>query len=187
MKCSICHTKNSVKANYCIHCSYKFSEEEKKIAKNKGIVPKIEKLEEFFNVLSLKIITDNIFFRLFFLLLLLIPGIYCLSKNGNHLKILNSDQYHISYNESTNDYALYLKNKDLDDYGKIHLNLFVPNSIEKIQVRYYDENDEVLYDKEFTKDEPIVLEANTINNNYYFIESNKDSFKVFVYFDREVF
>ena len=188
MKCSVCKTKNSLKANYCIHCSHKFTKEEKEEASKKGLLPKLKKLEEWYNMATFKVITDHWAFRTFLILFLLIPGIWSLLHNGSHIKILNEDSYKIEYNEQTKDYYIYLKEKDLDDYGKLHLNLYVPNFIDKLKIGYYKENQELIEEEEHSKEDAIVLDANTIDNNYYMIssEDHKEELKVYVYFDEEV-
>ena len=187
MKCSICHTKNSLKANYCVHCSHKFTEDEKEEAHKKGLLPKIKKIEEWYNMATFRVITDRFAFRFFLLLFLLLPGIYSLWKNGTHIKILPEETYYVQYNEENDEYYISLKEKNMEDYGKLHLNLFVPNFVDSLKIKYYSENQELKKEEEHQKEEQIILDVNTLENNYYVISSQdeKDSLKIYVSFEEE--
>lgn len=177
MKCIKCRTKNINKANYCKKCAYKFSEVEQKAARKKTVVGKIEWLEKAYNTCTLKIITDHIIFKIICLLGILFTGISFWINNGINLKILDSDNYNISYNVNEKEYYLITSN------DKVLLNLYVPNRTKKIIITHYDENNNIIEEETYTPKEEIILE--TKEKEYYilnvhYLHNNKDSFRFYV-------
>ena len=177
MKCVKCKTKNIIKASFCKKCGYKFSDLEKKTARKKTLIGKIEFLEKLYNKFSLKFITDHILFKILTLLIVLIIGIYFWVKNGLDLKLLNSDYYEVQYNINLNEYYL------ITEKNETPLNLYIPNRIEDINIIHYDKANNVIEQIEYNKKEDIILEA--YSEDYYVLEAlykndKKQKIKIFV-------
>jgi uncharacterized membrane protein YvbJ len=76
MKCRTCGYDNLLKANYCRSCGRAFTAEEKEAAKKASLGGKMEKTEEVVkrvktvkDILTLSFLTDNVFVRIFLILL----------------------------------------------------------------------------------------------------------------------
>lgn len=184
MKCIKCKTNNINKANYCKNCAYKFSEKEQKIAKRKTFIGKIEMIEDFYNVCSLKVVTDHILFKIATIILVLGIGIYFWITNGTNLNLLESDNYKIQYNEKKSEYYLIGKEEE------IPLDLYVPEKSKEIIVKHYDKDNNIINEDKYSKTDNITLEINS-NKDYYVIESiyennNLDQIKLYVYLEEYV-
>jgi len=179
MKCIKCRTNNINKANYCKKCSYEFSDVERKAARKNTFVGKLEMIENVYNACKLKVITDNIVFKICSLLFVLAIGIYFWITNGLDLKLLNSKNYDIQYNVEDKEYYL------LTTEDKVLLNLYVPNRVEKIIISHYDENDNVLEEEQYEPTDEIVLETMqkeyyVLNADYLSTDENSYAFKFYV-------
>ena len=106
LKCPKCNTKNIVKASYCKECNYEFTEEEQDAAYKKTIFGKLEKIEEWYNHLTLSTITDHIAFKIISILIVLGVGIFYFFTRGIDTKILNRNYYDVYYNEKESEYYL---------------------------------------------------------------------------------
>lgn len=181
MKCQKCGKENIKKANYCKFCGKEFSQKEKDAAKNKGFVAKLRKFDKWYEVCTLKVITDHILVKILIILLILFPGIYSLFKNGSHLKILDTNKYNITYNNKDQEYYIYLEQNTAKD---VPLSLFVPNKIKKLQINYYNSENKVLEKDKINIDKEIILKANSTEDNYYIISATnnqKEKLKIYVY------
>ncbi len=179
MKCKKCHKKNRKIANYCRYCGNPFTKKEQEEANKKGIVAKIRKIEKWYEVCTLKVITENIFVRILILILILLPGILSLLKNGSHLKIMDTKDYEITYNEKKEEYYIYLEEKE-----KVSLKLYVPNKIKKLELDYYGEDNKRIDKQSLTTKDEIMIEANKTKDNYYVIyslDNKKEKLKIYAY------
>ncbi len=177
MRCVKCGIKNITKADYCKRCGYKFSEEEQKKARRKTVIGKIELIESIYNTCTLKVITDHIIFKICSLLIILAIGICFWVNNGLNLKLLDGDNYDISYNTTENEY--YLLTKDT----KVFLNLYVPNRTEEIKIIHYGVDNNKMEEKKYKPMEKIVLETKV--REYYILKANflgnkNETFKFYV-------
>lgn len=177
MKCCKCKNNNIIKANYCKKCGHKFTEEEKKKAKGKTFVGKLEKIEKAYEVCTLKIITDHIAYKIISFLIVLGIGIYFLVTYGLNVRFLTSKNYEIKYNENLKEYYI------ITDKTKVSLELFIPNRTKNITVIHYDENDSFVEETSYKPSSKIILQ--TKEDDYYVVESmysndEKDSFKLYV-------
>lgn len=179
MTCPKCSTKNIVKASYCKECKYEFTEEEQDKAYSKTIYGKLEKVEEWYNHLTLATITDHIAFKIITILIVLLGGLYYYFTRGIDTCILQSNQYEVYYNENTDEYYLVIDETTTD----IKLNLYIPNRVMKIDIEHYDIEDKLLEKEEFEEDKGINLKA--YKSDYYIIksvyETTTKNMKIFVY------
>ena len=184
MKCQKCVKENLKKANYCRYCGQKFTSKEKKKARYSGFDGFLRKCEKWYKTCTLKIITDNIWFKVISILCLFFIGCHFYFSVGNEIQILNHEEYQIQYNENRNEYYLFY---DLEAYvnnnGELFLSMFIPNKINKLSIAHYDSNDSLIEKKVIDKNESIVLNVNN-DDTYYIIgdsSNNKEEIKLYVY------
>ena len=179
MKCPKCNTKNIVKASYCKECKYEFTEEEQDKAYSKTIYGKLEKIEEWYNHLTLATITDHIAFKIITILIVLLGGLYYYFTRGIDTSILQSNTYEVYYNDKNDEYYLVID----DETKEIKLNLYIPNRVMKIDIEHYDLENKLLDKEVFEEDKGINLKA--YKSDYYILKSVYDTktekMKVFVY------
>ena len=185
MKCHKCNYKNIIKASYCHNCGEKFSIEEQKDAYNKTIYGKIDSLKKVKSIITLDIITSNIFFRIISLIIVLGIGIYFLVNYGMSTKLLQSNDYEIFYNTELKEYYLIVD----DSYNNINISIYRPNRVEELILYHYNLDNTLIENKTINNDDSINL--NTCKDDYYIIESNygndnKEKLKVFVYHNSDV-
>ncbi len=191
MNCSKCKKKNIKKANYCKFCGNKFSQEEREEAYNKGFVAKLKKIKKWYELCSLKVITDNIIFKIIILLVVIGIGFYnffAVGKSDN-LTIIDNNIYDVTYNEKLDEYYVVIINNENEDALRLALDLYIPSKVDCLNLKYYDENNKNISSEEFKTTDEIILTANTVSNNYYIISDKNDSenkIKVFVYYDKRV-
>ncbi len=185
MKCSKCHKKNIVKANYCRYCGNKFSEKEKTEARKKSLVGRFEMLKDWYEACTLKTITDDWRFKIAVLAVILGIGIYNFVTMGANLKIIDSDIYNLQYNKTEDSYYVIVDKENRDNIIQVALDLFIPNKIETLRLTHYDENGKVISNDTYEKGSQILVSANVSNNNYYVIANNsneKEKIKFYVYY-----
>ena len=180
MKCIKCRTKNIGSANYCKKCGNKFLEVEQKAAKKWTLVWFLEGIDKIKSLWKFSFITDHILFKVASITLVLGIGIYSFNINGSNLKILESTNYQIQYNTELSEYYL------LVDSNETELNLYMPNRINKLTVEHLDKNNILIEEKIYSDEDTIVLESNTMDEDYYIIktiydEKKSESLKVYIY------
>ena len=179
MKCSKCGKKNIVRANYCISCKNEFTEEEQEKAYKKTIWGKLEKIEEWYNHLTLATITDHIAFKILMLLLVLGAGLYYYFTRGIDTKILNSEAYEVYYSKEAGEYYLVVD----DNAKEIKLGLYIPNRVLKLDIEHYKKDGELIDTKTYKEEDDLIL--STYDEDYYNIkstyDSKEDNIKMFIY------
>ena len=103
-----------------------------------------------------------------------------------NIKILNSERYQVTFNDKNKEYYIFLNNDEDALYEMV--DLYIPNRTNYISLVLYDENSNVLDQKEYKHGEDVILKANTSSNNFYIIsdkDDKKDALKVFVYYGVE--
>ena len=165
MKCPKCNTKNSPKANYCMSCKRKFTEEEQEKAYNKTIFHFFDKLEDLYSKINLEFITDHILFKIGSLLLVLGIGIYFYFTKGINTTILDSKNYEIYKYKNSKEYYLVVK----DNIEKASLNLYIPNRAKKIEIIEYDETGKEIKKTNYKKNKEFKLTPST--KEYYVIQT----------------
>ena len=174
MKCKKCKTKNIIKASYCKNCKEEFTEKEQEKAYKKTIYYYLEKIEEWYNHLTLSTITDHILFKIGSLLIVLGIGLYYFFTFGINTSILKSNSYEVYYNKKRDEYYLATNKKD-----KIKLNLYIPNRVKKLEIKHYDISNKLIDTIKQKKKDKIVLKNN--KDDYYVIISkygNKKTTKI---------
>ncbi len=187
MKCCKCCKKNLNKANYCVKCGYKFTSTDKKQIKKNIFVVILEKLDWLHDFLTGDWLKNNIFFRIFSILIVLGIGLYMVFTMGWHLRLLNNEAYTVKYNEQLDTYYILINNaNDLEEKVKeIEAAFYIPNRINSLDLTYYDENANVISQKEYAKNDYYVLNVNTKENNYYVLANHDDQnekLKIYVYY-----
>lgn len=175
MKCPKCQYKNSYKASYCYQCGYQYTKEEKEKEANSKLVKFLKSARNIYDSWNLNNITDNIYFRLLSLALILIISLSGIITNGLHLRIEKSDNYTYQYNKKDNEYYLYTNS----DTTK--LNLYTIGEVSQINVSYFDEEGNIINENNYSNYNDITLNTNTFTNNYYIITCKKDKLKLYVY------
>ncbi len=174
LRCKKCNYKNPIQAKYCYSCGNRFEQKEKENSMNRGFVGFLKKARNWYDTLTLSKITSKLWFRCLSVLLVILIGVLGLIKNGYHLKIQDSIEYTYQYNKKLDEYYLYTKAL------KSKVNLYAWGNNEKMILEYYDEKDNLINKKELNI-EDIVLEANTVENNYYVLKNKIDQIKIYVY------
>ena len=185
MKCPKCKTKNITKANYCINCKRKFTEEEQEKAYKRSIFYYLEKIEDWYSKITLEVITDHILFKIGSLLIVLGIGIYYLLVFGINTSILKSKQYDLFYNKNKDEYYLLVK----DNIDKVNLSLYIPNRLKSLNINHYDINNKLINKVKYKKKKNIKLK--TYNDDYYLLISKyknkkKDKIKLYVYHENDI-
>lgn len=178
MKCSKCKCKNIIGANYCKKCGEKFSEEEKKGARRKTWVGKLELLEEAYAWCTLSKITGHIAFKIVSLLVVIFFGVYLLMSTGNQVKILASEHYKIQYNTKEQEYYL------LVDDDKTNLSLYVPNTVSSLVISEFDVDNVEVSNMKYVNGEEVVLTINNSDEYYLLVAKNgkkEEKMKIRVY------
>ncbi len=176
MKCMHCGTENVVQASYCTHCGKAFTEEEKKKAFDQTFWGKLQKLQEVKSILDLSFITDHWLFRTIFLIGLLAAGLLLSNNQGSQMKLLESPDYRLAYNETEKEFYLF---SDLDE---VVLQLYLPGKPEGVKVSSLDETGKVLETRDYSIDEAPVLKTDSpycqISGVY---EDREDSLRLRLY------
>ena len=192
MKCSKCGCENLRKANFCKKCGHKFSNDDKELASKKGLIGVLNKIKNWYNFWTFKKVTDSIWFKILSVVVVLVIGFYFYFLNGDNLRIETGNNYNLNYNKNNHEYYVYLKQESYSDYaqndGLIEINLYIPKRNQEIYVQKYDENNKIVQEDTFKKENVIKVNANTKENGYYLISTNKDmtdALKVYVYLGGE--
>ena len=179
MKCPKCNFKNHYLASYCNNCGYKYNDKEKEKSENRSFIGLLKGIDKLMSILDLSIINDKWYYKLVTLLGVLFIGFITFTNYGNHLKLVNSNEYKIEYNTNSNEYYLLSNNKE------INLSLFIPNKVKKININYYDNNDNLINSNTYDSNSEIKLISSS-NNDYYILEgiyneNNLDRLKLYIY------
>lgn len=165
MICPKCKKKNIKKANYCIDCGYEFSEEEQEKAYKKTIYYWIEKCEDFEEKIKLEFITDNIFYKIGVLLVILGIGLFYFFTRGINTKLLNDSGYDLYYYNKNQSYYVVID----DNIDKADIHLYLPNRVKNIDVNHYTSSDKLLSSKKYNKKKG--LELGPTEDDYYVLTS----------------
>ena len=159
MNCTRCKKKNVTQAKYCYSCGHEFTKEEKQLALKKDFAPRLYRRKQFYDKWTLNTLRDKWYMRVLLLLLSVGGGILLFTLNGNHMKILKSDQYNIKLLRTTKEYYLYTP------YDETNLNLYFPHNPKIIYVDCYNNNKEKLSSNQYTNSKEVVI-STTDNYDY---------------------
>ena len=178
MQCIKCKKKNVTQANYCIKCGYEFTKKEKDKAKKKDFWPRVYRIKEKIDFLTLGTLKDKWYIRLLLLILAVGGGIYLYLENGSEMKILKGEDYKIERKKNTNEYQLYSK-KEI-----VGLNIYFPTTPKKVKVKCFDNNKKQLSSTDYKDGDNIVV---SLKEKPYVceIKMNKKN-KVILYPKKEV-
>lgn len=172
MRCIKCGKVNINKANFCKNCKYEFSKKEQEAAKRQTIPGKLEVLESIYNLKGLNFIFGSNLFKIIFCIFMVLVNIYVYYSSANHLKLLNSEEYVVEHKDG----EYYVKvNED-----NVNLLLFIPNKIDDLRVKHMNLDNKVIDEFKYEKGSKLLLSVNE-NNDYYLLDGNTESLKVFVY------
>ena len=172
MKCKNCKTENILKADYCKNCGQQFTESEKKKAYNRTVFGIIDNILNLKSYITFDFITGNKWFKLLSLLILILYSALVLKINGSQMKILDNRDYDIEYNKTTKEYYL------VTDKNELGLDLYIPETIETIQLATVDENNSVINEKEYNADENVTLSYS--KNSHYVIRSGRQKLGIYI-------
>ena len=94
-------------------------------------------------------------------------GIGVWFQNGSHVKILENKHYKIQYNTKKDEYYLLVSENQTD------LKLYLPNTVQNIEVEHYNQKDELTGTKKYQLKESIVLNSSFMKD-YYIVKANKE-------------
>lgn len=183
MKCNRCKKENLRKANFCQSCGKKFTDKEKEEAMKSTTIGTIKYYEEWIDEHTIVKYLKHPLTKVIYILGILAIGFYNIYEMGTELKIMNGDNYEVSYNTEADEYYIVTDEPPKD--GKVYLSMYIPNKVETMTVDYYNPDGVLLETENKTNHEGIVLNINTLANNYYTIKDDqKDSkkLKVFIYY-----
>lgn len=183
MKCSKCKRENLRKANFCQFCGREFTKEEKEEEQKSTLIGKVKYWEDWIDEHTFKKYLEHPVAKILYVLAFLAIGLYNIYSMGSELKLLNGENYEVSYNTELDEYYIVTKEPPLD--GKVYLTMYVPNKVDYMTVNHYSPEGNLLDAEEKSNHEGIILTANTTDNNYYTIKDNlEDSkeLKVFIYY-----
>lgn len=172
MKCKNCKTENILKADYCKNCGHQFTENEKKKAYNRTVFGIIDNILNLKSYITFDFITGNKWFKLLSLLILILYSALVLKINGSQMKILDNRDYDVEYNKTTKEYYL------VTDKNELGLDLYIPETIETIQLATVDENNSVINEKEYNADENVTLSYS--KNSHYVIRSGRQKLGIYI-------
>lgn len=141
MHCPKCLNHVPYGAKYCQSCGESIPEETRKAAYNKTFWGKLQRIEDWYNTITLKKFTGSLFFKIAILLLILAIGIINVIQKGMQTKILDSEIYTVQYNTQKEEYYI------LTDAEEVVLQLYVPKRIDTLILTGYDNNDNVLLER----------------------------------------
>lgn len=183
MKCIKCRTINVHNANYCKKCAYKFSKQEQEAAEKWTFIGMLKRYEKFKKNIKFGWLLDHWAFKVGSVLGVLLIGISFMLTNGTSFKVAESDNYKVEYNEKLDEYYLY------SDKDKVELSLYIPRSVDSLNIKHYDENEKIFRDDEFGVTDNIVLYGN-LDKDYYVLEAkynenDSDKIKLFIYQEKD--
>lgn len=179
MNCPDCKTKNITDANYCKKCCHNFTEKEKETAYKKTLFGFLDMIEEKYNKYTFKDFTDSIKFKIFSILCILGIGIFITINYHLEFRVENSANYHLQYNKELDEYYLIVKEDETP------LNLFLPSNTEKLIIKEWSSNNDLIKETEYEKNDNVSLKVTNIED-YYTIEAlykndKSDKIKMYVY------
>ncbi len=181
LKCSKCEKENIYSADYCQNCGYEFQEIEKKTAKLKTAVGKIEWVEDKFKDTGIKDILDKKFPKIVGFIVLILINVWIFYNNNKDFKLLESNAYQIEHKKNSNEYYLQVS-ENLESIG---VNLYAPKRMKNLSIQKENDNKEILETINYNPKEKLTLTMNGKNDYYLFnITYNgnkKEQIKVYVY------
>ena len=145
-------------------CGTPFSEEEREEGYSKTFWGKVEKLQDLYDTLTLSKFLDSRLVRILTLVVIVGFGVFNLLRGGSHLRVEESENYSVEYNQELN--ATYL----LTELDKLPVSLYLPHETEKIVVRSLDEQNQQLEERVYSPEDSILLEAGEAD--HYLIEAD---------------
>lgn len=181
LKCPSCMYSNPLTSKYCQNCGRNFTKEEKEKSYQKTIYYKLELVKKWYDHLTLSTITSHPFFRACVIGLILGYGSSNLLFKGANVAIEKDNNYEIVYNNSNKEYYLLVA----DDIQKIPVNLYVPSSLENLNILHYREDGVLLEKEEYNVDKNLFL--TTYDEDYFILDATyqnrkeKTAIKVYVH------
>ncbi len=189
MKCKNCKCKNTRRANYCINCGNKFSEEEKEKAEKKSLLTWLKRWSNLKNIKGFGFIIDNDMVKFAFILALCGVTILSIVDKTNKIELRDGTDYSLEYYEKENVYYIMQGKETYFDNDKmLKLNMYIPNKVDTYYINLYGADNELIKEEKYKKDDTVYIDANTIYNNYYLISDNKDfknAIKLYAYLYEE--
>ena len=170
MKCTKCESQLAYGDKYCNTCGEKIPLSSYGDDYKKTLWGKIDKVNDWYDTLLLKKITDSIIFKILLLVLILSWGLFDAYTDYTNIKLLESESYTIEYNKKLDEYYIYTPEEE------VRLNLYIPGYTDSIGVKEYI-GDEITNEKEMSsekgKSSTVVVKKEGFD--YVVIESVKES------------
>lgn len=184
LKCKKCNKENIYSADYCQDCGYQFEEIEKKTAKLKTTVGKIEWIEDKFKETGIKDILDKKLPKIAVFIILILLNVWIFYKENRDFKLLESNAYQIEHKTNSNEYYLQVQRGSLESVG---VELYAPKRMKKLSIQKENNQKEILETIDYNPKEQLILNRNGKNDYYLFnitYSGNKtEQLKIYVYGD----
>ena len=151
MQCRTCGTRNVYYARFCKACDAPFTQEERDGGYKATIWGKLEALEDWKDTLTLNKFFSSWPVRILTLLLIVAIGLFLRGREGNALRLLESDQYRIEANDSAGEYYLYTEE---DEIG---LRFRFPHEVSSLQLVSFDREGSAVLRQTFSPEEEVCI------------------------------
>ena len=153
MICPNCSEDNHSSSIYCRNCGYHFSDAQRQAAYDQTIYGKIDKGRRIADILTLKFITDTIWFKVLSIVLILALGVWLRISGVQGFRLESSDDYEIQYLKETDTYYL------ITEEPTIPLRLVMPYGTKKLKVKELDEDGDTISSESYDPEEGITLDV----------------------------
>lgn len=137
MKCVKCEADLHYGDKFCNTCGEHVAKNAYEEDYKKTIWGKLDKLNDWWETLTLKKFLDNWIVKILILVAILGWGVFDAYTDLTNIKLLESESYKIEYNKKADEY--YIKT----DEEEINLELYIPRHSEKITVKEFIGEDEI--------------------------------------------
>lgn len=147
MKCTKCNSELNYGAKFCNNCGEEIPENINKEIYDKSVWGYADKFLNWYDKLTLKKVTGNIFFKIAILLIVLGIGLFSSYSSFANIRLLKSDDYSIERDTKTGIYYI------LTEKDQVNIGMYIPKSAENVVVTGYlndTESETVLSPEEFT-------------------------------------
>ncbi|MBQ6603456.1 MAG: hypothetical protein IJH99_08665 [Eubacterium sp.] len=161
MKCPNCSEENLLIAQYCCSCGRPFTDKERKKAYDATIFGKVDKVRKGVEVVTLKVVTDSIWFKIATIAVIVILGFWLRSNHVNTFRLESSSDYEILYLEETKTYYL------VTQADRVPVRLVAPKNTVTLTVDELTETGGFVFRTAYTPEEGVVLSVS--GQNHYLL------------------
>ncbi len=181
MICEKCSSKLHYGDKFCNTCGEKIDVAGYDKDYDKTVWGFIDKVNDCFDIILLKKITDNWIFKILLLLAIATWGFFDTYTDVASIRILESESYRVEYNKKLDEYYIRTSADEVD------LNLYIPKRTDKIKFKEVNGNQTVT-EEDMTPDEYMEKKKALIKKNsfeYLTVDAVKndkisDSIKIYI-------